>query len=359
MNSYIAYLDLLGIKDLARYSPNKYFEAMEIFRNHLISTASIFNENGYSKNSKIFFFSDSAFIESDDIKTLINYFIILRKELNRKNLFFTAAITEGCLDACHFSGIKDLKRTNIDAQIKNIIKGQEEFVRGTIFQAKDIISVYLFQNDLKSIGIFMDKSIFDKSSNNLENIKNEYLTKIFYFPNVNESTACEFYDLKLSKSERDKSFFKIVIERYHNVNVKNKKFGRYFLPHFANWISCIQFIKNENLICEILDSNKILSETDNDFDDDLLIFIKLIKGNDTFLSELKRSAQCFEYLYFFLLNCLYEQFNEYNKIILYTIKAIKKYSKCKKYITKMDDLPDNVLSHKNKDRFIEDYSKTK
>jgi len=362
MNNYIAYLDLLGTKDLAKYSPDKYFDAIKEFRNHLIRTADVFNYKQYLNKSEIHFFSDSAFIESDNIEALIDYFIKLRKELHENKLFFTAAITIGSLKAFHLNGEINSKQEIIDLELENIIKGKEKIVRGTIFQDKDIISVFNFQNDLKCIGIFMDEKIFYAPDNEeldekLKEIKKKYLKKIFYFPKDNRNEVREFYDLKLSDSELNKAFFRTVIERYHNANLKSKKFGRYYLPYFANWISCIQFDEKESLISELLSSKKKLTETNNNCNDDLLVFFKLIDGDDVFLKELKRSAQGFEYLYFFLLNCLYNEFDKYNKFISISIDAIKKYSKCKTYITKIDELPINVLSSENKHRFIEDYNK--
>ena len=78
---------------------------------------------------------------------------------------------------------------------------------------------------------------------------------------------------------------------------------------------------------------------------------------DVLISELKKTAHCFEFLYFFLLDRLYNQFENYNLIISQTIQTINKIPKCRSHLTKIDDIPNCVLSLENKDRFIKDYNK--
>lgn len=376
MKNYIAYLDLLGIKDLAKYSSEKYFSAMEDFRNHLIQTTSIFNEKGFSENSEIFFFSDSAFIETDDIVTLFNYLISLRKSLNRNQLFFTAAITIGNLNAFNFCG-QNLSKSGLNESTKRLLKNKERYLKGTIFQSKEISDVYVLQNNLKGIGVYINDTVFikwktdirneilnklsqknaqkknqDSLNNNLEDLinnefqksTNNYVTKSFYFPSINTKTAYEYYDLKLTASEQDISFYEIIIERYHNSNVKNKKYGRFYLSHIANWISSTDF-------------STIINTNDNSFnlENAPLIFKKLVLNEDFLIKELKNTAHCFEYLYFFLLNHFYFYFDNYNFIIAKSIESINHNLRCKKYLTKIDELPNCVLSLANKERFINDY----
>jgi hypothetical protein len=382
MENYIAYLDLLGIKDLAKYSSKKYFSAMEDFRNHLISSAEIFNDKNFSSKSEIFFFSDSAFIETDDIETLFNYLIYLRQFLNRNELFFTAAITKGNLSAYNFNGSPEINE-DIDKTIKELIAGKHKFLKGVIFQSKDISDVYVLQNNLKGVGVFVHESIFDnwkkdirskvqaknsnKSDSDIDKITDDqfkslfdkYLTKSFYFPSINTNTALQYYDLKLTPTELHESFFSIIIERYHSSNVKNKKYGRFYLSHLANWISSEDFSKIEIITDdgESLTSSTTLdiNNAEINFVNPPIIFKKLILSEHVLISELKKSAHCFEYLYFFLLNSLYNQFENYNSIISCTIETINRNLKCKKYFTKIDELPSCVLSLSNKERFIHDY----
>lgn len=384
MKNYIAYLDLLGIKDLAKYSSDKYFSAMEDFRNHLIATATIFNDPIYSSNSEIFFFSDSAFIESDNLETLFNYLILLRQALNRNNLFFTAAVTTGNLQAYNFNGLND-EKSGINDATKELIEGNEKFLKGTIFQSKEISNVYVLQNNLKGIGVYIHNSVFDKwkneallriqltnknlSTNEINQLvdieykkfSNQYITQSFYFPSINTNTAYKFSDLRLTNVELDISFYEIIIERYHNSNVKNKKYGRFYLSHLANWISSVDFsviqtVTTDGEVIEEPDKHETYLTEDNIvFENQPIIFTKLIMSEDALISELKKSAHCFEYLYFFLLDCLYKQFSSYNFIISQAIETINRNLKCKSYLTKIDELPDCVLSLENKERFIKDY----
>ena len=59
MADYIAYIDLLGIKDMAKYSVDKYAAAMSVFTDKLKSCAvDVFDKDEKYKDSHVYYFSD-------------------------------------------------------------------------------------------------------------------------------------------------------------------------------------------------------------------------------------------------------------------------------------------------------------
>lgn len=375
--NYIAYLDLLGIKDVAKYDDKGYFMAMTTFRNSLIKTALIFDEEKYSSNSNIYFFSDCAFVESDSFETIADYFIFLRRTLTKEKLFFSAAITVGNLQAHNVC--RNMDSSNYSTIECDTIEKTKNYVNGVLFELSDVSEVYVLQNSLKGIGIFLSKKIFlklkvdirlelrnsyseiteeelaKKVDEKYNQIYNDYISESFYFPSINTTNAQNYFDIKLSKYEISESFFNIIKEKYHSSNIKNKKYGRFYLSHFANWISSENFkVINEDYE----------GDDDDDIDSDLLkfehsplIFKKFILEKDYLITDLIKNAHCFEFLLFFILNSLYDIFPNYNKTIYTTIELINKTPSSKKYITKIESLPKGVLSEINKDRFIHDYHK--
>jgi hypothetical protein len=383
MSGYVGFLDIVGIKDLAKYSFEAYHRSMETFRNNLFRSSSIFDQR-IDNNScpQIHFFSDCAFIESTELETLLDFIVSLRKSLNRdENLFFTAAIAVGELQAFSYYGqrLDDQSLVNVRTTTKDLLDGHQEYVRGTIFQSTSVSQVYVLQNNFKGVGVYIENEVLEKwkeskrqfiteeyeSKNRkrkqnrskqtkaeevkslleiaFNEFKEKYISNSFYFPNIVSNKVFSYLDLRLSDPELDDVFFDNILKRYYSSNVKNKKYGRFYLTHFANWISSSEFpnLETEKGSTEETEYPKI--------------YTKLIEEHNVLIDNLKSTAHCFEFLYFFLLNKAYETYKENNDVISSIIEKIVRIPKCKKYLTKIDEIPDFVLNMSNKERFINDY----
>lgn len=353
-NNYISFLDLLGIKEMAKYNPSEYFQAMVKFRNRIIKCAKYFQSEDPNSKSKVHFFSDCCFIESNDIILLFEFLRHLRKELlqDDDSLFFSASVTYGKLGA---AVVNSIDNKDLDENIKNMIIENDvsNYLSGTIFQSEDISRVYVLQNEFKGTGIFIDEGCIEVWKNTFETKElfiqefNKYITKSFYFPSINTNTVKSYYDLKILDTENRKLYFHKLIERYYSSNAKNKKYGRFYLAYLANWVSSSDYntieYDNEN---ETLVKESLPVALDN-----------LINKNFV-INEIKRNAHFFEYIFFFVLYNLYEDRKAPDSVTNFYIKNVLcKNPKNKKLLSNLDSIPNAILPPKYKDILLREYHK--
>lgn len=386
--SFICFLDLLGIKEKAKYSTRGYFATMKKFQRQLIAESTLFNEKEYSSESFVYFFSDCAFIQSDDLQTLISYLSNLRKNLIKDSLgalFFSAAISIGRLDAEQVSddSLKDFYYEKLEKRSDEKLN-----VYGTIFKSPEISTVYLKQTEFKGVGIYIDpevleeqkKIIYQKVRNRVykkiaptdseskriellegahnqinDEVKDKYekfikenISNSFFFPSVNTNTIKPYYDIKLSDVEKDsEATYDTIITHYYSSNMKNKKYGRFYLPYVANWINSVD-------IHEIEVNMDFNSKKKIPFLNAPLIINKLL-GANRIITELTNSAHCFEYLLLFILNKLYGYHESTDSVTQAFIeKIIYKNAKARKLLNRIDEIPEAVLNLENKERLIKD-----
>src|SRR5580658_10819220 len=92
---YISFIDILGTKNSSENENfEDYLKLITDFQYTLINEAEVLKDKG-----RVHFFSDCAYIESDDISVLINYLINLRSELLQVNIFIRGSIIKGVLGA--------------------------------------------------------------------------------------------------------------------------------------------------------------------------------------------------------------------------------------------------------------------
>jgi hypothetical protein len=349
---YISFLDLLGIKELAKYNPLEYFFSMEKFRNKIIKSAKHFKNDNANIKSKVHFFSDCCFIQSNDLELIFKFLAHLRKELlqDDDSLFFSASITYGKLDAVELSNNGyDKLNQNIREMIES--NGVSEYLSGTIFQSDDISRVYVLQTEFKGTGIYVDDECIKKWKDSFENEVDfnekykKYISESFFFPSINTNTIKAYKDLKILDTENRPLYFNKLIERYYNSNAKNKKYGRFYLSLLANWVSSSNYSKIEyDNITEKL------------IEDSLPIVLKNLISKNLVINEIKHNAHLFEYVYFFLLKKLYEDRNCRDSVTNYFIKnIIIKNAKCKRLLSNLDEIPNAILTPEHKEFLIKEH----
>lgn len=337
---YISFLDLLGIKEMSKYNSLEYFYAMEKFRNKIIKSAKYFISNNKNTFSKVHFFSDCCFIQSNDLERILKFLAHLRKELLQDDdkLFFSASVTTGKLDAVVLGGESD---ENLDENIKEMIAKNEvsSYLSGTIFQSVDISKVYLQQTDFKGTGVYVDETCLEvwrksfRSEESFQKKYSEFISQSFYFPSINTNTIKAYSDIKILKDENRDYYFNNLIEKYYTSNAKNKKHGRFYLSFLANWVSSSSYSQ---------------IEYDNEFDslkeDTVPMVLKKLTTRNNVINEIKRTAHLFEYIYFFILKNIYEDRGTTDSVSNYFIrKVIYRNPKAKKILSNLDLLPDDIL----------------
>ena len=67
---FVAYMDLLGVKSIAAYSPHEYYQTIEKYQN--IMSEYILNLHPRNLIKGIYMFSDCAYFESEVLSDLIH-----------------------------------------------------------------------------------------------------------------------------------------------------------------------------------------------------------------------------------------------------------------------------------------------
>lgn len=254
--SYIAYLDLLGIKAVASFDYESYFDHVVAFQEEILSCQRS-NQKQARNNVYVYMFSDCAYLESNDFLALCSFVNNLRMSLLRNNIFFNAAITEGSLGADTI---------------------EEKAVRGNVFQNKDTVKVCTLQNSFGGVGIRIDERIIKKISNNSQ-LKNTIIKSCFCCwdgKGQGYTQFTPFYDIKYNKAKIDNILF-IMVNKFLKTAYIDKRAARYY---FSAMNTCISQMALPN-ICSFID--------------------KLLKY------KLQKSMlKCLTPLYYFLVNNIYD-----------------------------------------------------
>ena len=287
--SYIAYLDLLGIKAVASFDYESYFDHVVAFQEEIQSCQ---QNNLRQKRNKVhvYMFSDCAYLESKDLFALCSFVNNLRMSLLRNNIFFNAAITEGSLGA-------------------NII--EEKTVHGNIFQNKDTVKVCSLQTTFGGVGIRIDERIIEKTPNNSQ--LNSIIAKSC-FCCWNEKEKCytnfiPFYDIKFNEANAD-ILLVIMVNEFLKTAYIDKRAARYY---FSGMKTCISQMALSNT-CEFIDKLVKYKQFNLEDEYDLSLSIKI---NDVSIKEYLEKLTSFFFINGFsdnldeVSNCLISNRNKY------------------------------------------------
>ena len=195
-------------------------------------------------------FSDCAYVESNSLIQLIDFYSALRSELFFDDIFFNASLCMGKLGTS---------------------KSDSTFVKSTIFKDTSTVKVYQMQNNFKGIGITIDKDIV--VSNKGEKTICNKLVKSFYQPNANELKFIEYWDIKYNRPNSTELAFLLIIQHlittYSKQKLLNKNAARYYISAISTIISQLNKtdIINENgtTITHTEITKYILSLRSNDY----------------------------------------------------------------------------------------------
>lgn len=219
--SYIAYFDLLGIKAIADFNFSLYYGYIKVFHEELSKIIKT------CKNTKVYSFSDCAYMESSDLNELLDVLVSLRKSLILNQIFFNAALTEGKLNA-------KINSSNVSSARESIF---------TLFESADVVKAFSMQVNYSGIGVFVDASIL----NNLDkNMKNKIENRLV------DSAFCTSLDLKSGefsfRAYKDVKYFdvtidlvKYIIENYITTMTLNVRASRYYLSALYTCLNQLDF----------------------------------------------------------------------------------------------------------------------
>ena len=189
----ISFLDLLGTKSAAIKNPDEYAKQIMYYKASIESAIQHF-----SKEDRIWVYSDNAYILSSSADTLIDFYNDLRLSLNTQGIFFTAAISLGNM---------------------NPIEINDAWQNGAYFIGADATKVYAQQASLGGVGVRIDEKL-------IKNIEDDICVSYYY-----QSHECTnlntFFDLKYqltSTTLLDYTLIQFIKTRYENI-----KASRYYI----------------------------------------------------------------------------------------------------------------------------------
>ena len=210
--SFISFIDLVGVSEMARFDKESYHHCLEEFMKAIEDKSPIISDCG-----SIYFFSDCAYLESYDIEKLLELLSEIRRDLLKFGYFFKGAVSPGKLHA------------------EPVFSSEHTALSGHYF-GEDIIDVYSAHNELKGIGIKVSgiNAISDM-------IKEKYLINSCFLRHTNSIRADTFVDIKYGQEELTKDNLRAVLRRMFESYTKSKRIARYYLSLIISMIQSTNF----------------------------------------------------------------------------------------------------------------------
>lgn len=216
--SYIDFMDLLGIKSIASFDYESYFNCVIEFQ-RCLSRCIENNNDRQRKCIEVHIFSDCAYLESKDFRSLCSFLRNLRFQLLLQGIFFNAAITEGSL------GHKFVRNNTLN---------------GSIFQNKDTVKVCTMQTKFGGAGIYIDSLIED-----IKRYESEITASCFCVWDDSKkdySKFVSFYDVRYKSNCVENLFY--IIRNFIKTVYTDKRAARYY---FAAMKTCVTQMKLEEI----------------------------------------------------------------------------------------------------------------
>jgi hypothetical protein len=299
---YISFIDLVGVTDMAKTDEQSYFHCLKVFMRSVENRSSILS--GYGK---IYFFSDCAYMESDNLINLIKFLGDVRRDLLRQGYFFKGGLAVGKLGAQTFSNKSDV-------------------LMGHYF-SKDIIKVYGAHEELKGIGVnvYLEEGSLELGD------KGDYLVDSCYLQHTNSIRANNFIDIKYQQDEITNENLRIILIKMFETYTKSKRIARYYL----------------RLIISMIQSSDLSNIDDNGEQvKHPPIYDFVVRGLvDTHFGDLSGG----EYIYYALLNKLWSDNCKYQDMCDIVLNKMFK----KKILKVIEWVPKCIFSVENKKIFLQ------
>lgn len=257
ISEYIAFVDLVGVKDAHAGNPFVYADKIQDFQVTLVAHINALEKNQRpERDCQVFVFSDCAFIRSARVGNIINYLRWVRHACytGANILFFKGAIVKGSLIATESQG----KNTTL---------------KGVTF-SPDAVKAYVRHELSKAIGIVVDPDVAREMQ------KSDCVTN-YYYSSERSRSANVFIDLAHSP-ELDAKVTQKQIRRspivyqgisidivrhcrneFYRATMRSLKLARYYPPIFCNWIQSVDLKAFFSGTRFALTSEELANESDN------------------------------------------------------------------------------------------------
>lgn len=227
MNSYIAFMDILGTKAVAIANPILYRTQIRCFHDCISKVLKKYT------NVKCYVYSDCAYFMSDSLAHICKCFILLREDLLSHRICFNAAICEG-----------DLGVSNKNIEQSIILD----------FEKESVVKVYSMQSCFSGAGIYLDSDLVKKKAKLLKDIP---ISKSLY-KNINKYSGSDDYFecFDLGFGRISDHFIKNILIMYLKCYLSDKRAARYYYTPYTTYLRGLDidsYMKTNNTVVTILE----------------------------------------------------------------------------------------------------------
>jgi hypothetical protein len=239
LGEYTAFIDLLGSKESANVHPSNFFEGIRRFTDIVTGTAELLNDD-----SKLYLFSDCAFLSFSDIENFADYISNVRYHLFSSNYFFKCSVVPGELRA------ETWKPNAAQRALRDRLTG---IVTGTTFSDVSV-AAFLLQEQYKGVGVVVDKGVSGGHK----------IIDSIYFSNDDVRSIRQCRDIRFSRSEvgviyrhggallddtpenhsvqeNAESYIRSFLASVISAKTKERKYGRYYASSLISFVKSSDF----------------------------------------------------------------------------------------------------------------------
>lgn len=216
------FIDLVGVRDLARESSSGYWDALIRFQTHVADICTALEGD----SGKIFLFSDSIFVQAEGFRGLANFMRSLRHRLLDEGLYFKGSIRPGGLEARE-AYVLPLVRNKKDEEER------KKKLAGHCF-GENAATLFALQEQLKGIGILVDEAA-------VSNGQADGTAYSCFLPQVGSQRSEPYLDLLLEQDDLDDGILERLLQKFFKAKSRSKKIGRFYVSLLVLWVQSIDF----------------------------------------------------------------------------------------------------------------------
>jgi hypothetical protein len=361
--AYSSVIEPVGIRDLAKDDPGEYRNRVQDFLDQIKRSL-----RSDMEKISIYFMNDYAFIQTENLDTLLDFLTKIRNRLINKNMVIRGALTEGDLQAEKieedlFSNLHSIMGYEF-GPLATELAGMQDGLKGLGIKITKKVARERKKNEDKYYDLLTKKDktktltakekAFLKSNKAICDLPN-----FFYNYHITDSKVRRYdgyYDLALDNDYLTPANLSKIIKLFRQSRVSSKKLARFFIPLLVNWTKHMDLSPDEESNNpDSQPSTGSPTETDATEESFYDLDILISKGKLTGLREIIG----LELIFLSLMDRVFGSNSELGKYDKDRIDRLRTYYKSirkwvQKYIRSDNQpvlIPKNILTPRSKRRF--------
>ena len=215
---------MLGTQNLS-VNATEYYDTVKQLHARIKDNCAYLNQNKNVFN--VAFFSDSCYIESENLNELLMFLQMLRNDLSTASLFFNAAV---------------IKIPNIPAKLGSFEHINEKYnkkciLSGTMFSDNSVAMVYVAHNRFKGVGIILSEEVKADAGKN-DDI--EIVKSIYMEDHEKKDSLKTYFDIGIKPPSQatERQWIAEIMKAYYFACCSSPRYGKYYIALICNIIRC-------------------------------------------------------------------------------------------------------------------------